>query len=503
MGLTPKIVFILGCIVVYMIAAFLISIRGYKGTETSEDYFLAGRGVNVILLAFTLYATYQSAYMYIGATGFTYTHGVGIWYSNVANLLWAFLFFFIALPIWKLSQVFNYVSQADFFAHRFQSNILRYAIALWMILGLTPYIGSQVMSVAITFETLTEGVIPYVIGAIIFTGGVAIYATIGGLKGIIWTDFMGGVLMLLAIWSGVIFLLPQVGGLSGLFRNIAEQAPELLSLPGPEGLITPAGWFGFMICDALGGTMWIQNWLRFYVGKSWRTVVAMACLVPIGTTLTYVAATIYGLAGKVLIPGLASGDQVMPSLILHYLPVWIGTIVTVGLFAASMTTVDSISIALSASVAKDVVQTINPNVSDKKMQNIGRTAVFLFLVGGALIGYYAKETYLVVLLTLLSLSLSSLLFPLAVAGLYWKRATREGALAGLVVGVIVGVKLLLVGPQFDPYFGMYGGVWAILATTVTMIVVSLLTKPTNKKVLDEISLAMSTQAGSVKTEFKN
>jgi len=181
----------------------------------------------------------------------------------------------------------------------------------------------------------------------------------------------------------------------------------------------------------------------------------------------------------------------MPSLILHNLPLWIGAIITVGLFAASMTTVDSLSIALSTSLTRDVVQRINPDMPDKKMQGIGRMGVLCFLILGALVGYYARGTYLVVLLTLLSLSLSALLFPIAVAGLYWKRATKEGALAGLVVGVIVGVKLLLIGPEFDPYFGMYGGVWAILATTITLILVSLFTQPTKKEIIDEISMAIA------------
>jgi len=491
MGLSSRVIFIFACVLVYIVLAFVIALRGYKETKNVEDYFLAGRGVGVVLLAFTMYATYQSAYMYIGATGFTYTHGVGIWYSNIANLLWAFLFLLIAIPMWKLSRVFKYVSQGDFFAHRYQSNILRYAVAFWMILGLTPYIGSQVMSVGITFETLTEGAIPFAVGAIIYIGAVGVYATIGGMKGVIWTDLMGGIFMLLAIWAGVVFLLPQVGGLTGLFHDVAEKAPELLSLPGPNGLLTPLGWFGFLLCDALGGIMWIQNWLRFYMGKSWRTLAAMACLVPIGTSLTFAAATIYGLSGRVLIPELVRGDQVMPSLILHNLPLWIGAIITVGLFAASMTTVDSLSIALSTSLTRDVVQRINPDMPDKKMQGIGRMGVLCFLIVGALVGYYARGTYLVVLLTLLSLSLSALLFPIAVAGLYWKRATKEGALAGLVVGVIVGVKLLLIGPEFDPYFGMYGGVWAILATTITLILVSLFTQPTKKEIIDEISMAIA------------
>lgn len=483
---------ILGGLTIYIIIAFYIAYRGYGETKhTLDDYFLAGRSVGIVLLAFTMYATYQSAYMYIGATGFTYAHGVGIWYSNVANLLWSFLFLIIAIPMWKLGRKFNYVSQGDFFAHRFESDILRYAVSAWMIMGMTPYIGSQVNSVSITLEVLSNGAIPFALGAVLFVGTVIIYASIGGMKGVIWTDLIQGILMLLAIWFGLIYLLPQVGGIRGLFNGLAEQVPEVLQLPGPNGLLTPGAWFGFLLCDALGGIMWIQNWLRFYIGKSWKTLAAMAFIVPIGTTLTFLAAMLYGLSGRLLIPSLERADAVMPELLVNFLPVGVSVLFIIGLFAASMSTIDSLSLGLSTSLSRDFVQKARPKMSEAKLVSIGRVFVAIFLVVGALVGYYARGTYLVVLLTLLSLSLSSLLFPIAVAGIYWKRATREGALAGLVVGSIVGIRLLLFGPEFDPYFGMYGGVWALLATTVTLIVVSLLTKPTKKEIIDEISEAMS------------
>ena len=482
---------ILGAVVAYVGISAYIGLRGAKETTTTmDDYFLGNRQFGLILMAFTFYATYQSAYMYIGCTGFVYQHGMGIWYSNVANLLWGFLFLVIGIPMWKLSRKFGYVTQGDFFAHRFDSEAVKLFISFWMILGLAPYIGSQVNSVAVTLETLTGGVIPFRWAAVLFIVTVGFYSIVGGARGVVWTDLVQGIIMLIGIWSGIAYLLPKVGGFGGLIGTVAESAPSLLSLPGPHGLLTPMAWLGFMLCDALGGIMWVQNWVRFYMCKSWKVLAALAFIVPIGTTLTYLPATFFGLAGKVLAPDLQVADAVMPTIILNHLPVWIGVLIVVGIFAASMSTVDSLSLGLGSSVAKDVLYKINPKASESSLVRIGKVWTGLFLIIGTLVGYFAKDTHLVVLLTLLSLSLSAVLFPVAVAGLFWPRANKQGALAGLIAGTLIGVKMLLFGPEFDPVFGMYGGVWAMIATTVVMVIVSLITPPTDKKITDEIRLAL-------------
>ena len=485
------IIIIMG-LLIYIAVAVYIGFRGFKTTKkTLEDYYLAGRGVGVILLFFTMYATYQSAYMYIGCTGFTYAHGVGIWYSNVANLLWAFLFLVIAIPMWKLGKNFGYVTQADFFADRFNSEILRLLIAFWMILGLTPYIGSQVMATGKTLETISGGAISFGVAAALYILTVIIYTSLGGLRGVVWTDLVQGLLMLFFIWAGVFMLLPHVGGLGNLFKTVASTKPELLTIPGPKGLLTPGAWLGFMLCDALGGIMWIQNWMRFYIGKTWKTMAMMSFLVPIGTTLTFLPAMIIGLTGSVLTPNLSSADTVFPTLMVEYLPVWITMGLIVGLFAASMSTVDSLSLALSASISKDVYRLILPETDEKTLVKYGRLWIIAFLVIGGLVGYAAAGTWLVVLFTLLSLSLSAILFPVAVAAIYWKRANKYGAIAGIIVGIIVGVKTLLYGPEF--YLGVYGGLWAILACAITLIVVSYLTPLTekDKKTEERISNALA------------
>ncbi|NPV70084.1 MAG: sodium:solute symporter family protein [Firmicutes bacterium] len=487
----PRVVLILSAVAAYVAISMYIGLRGARSTTTTlEDYFLGNRSFGLIFMAFTFYATYQSAYMYIGCTGFVYSHGMGIWYSNVANLLWAFLFLVIGIPMWKLAKKFHYVTQGDFFAHRFDSDVVRMVMAFWMILGLAPYIGSQVKSVSLTLETLTGGVIPFHWGAVIFIATVGFYSITGGARGVVWTDLVQGLIMLVAIWFGLAYLLPQVGGVGGVMKGIAEKHPALLGLPGAKGLLTPQAWFGYMLCDALGGIMWIQNWVRFYMCKTWKTLAAMAVIVPIGTTLTFYPAMLYGFAGKLLVPNLEKADAIMPTLILGYLPVWVGALIVVGLFAASMSTVDSLALALASSVAKDVHQKINPQVSQAKLVGTGKVWTAVFLLGGMLVGYYAKDTYLVVLLTLLSLSLSATLFPVAVAGLFWKRANKQGVIAGLAAGTIVGAKMLLGGPEFDPVFGIYGGVWGMIVTTVVMVVVSLLTPPTNKDITSVIDQAL-------------
>jgi len=487
----PWVIILLG-LAAYILLVLYIGYRGYKVTKrTLEDYYLAGRGLGVLILMFTIFATYQSAYMYIGVTGFTYEHGVGIWYSNAANLLWAFLFIFIGIPLWRLGKAFGYITQADFFAHRFNSNILRLIIALWMVLGLLPYIGSQALATGRTLTTISSGVIALGVAVMLYAITIIIYTSLGGMRSVAWTDLIQGLLMLGLIFVALEVLLGKVGGIPALFEKVYAIKPELLSIPGPKGLMTPEAWLGYLLCDALGGIMWIQNWVRFYAGKSWKTLALMTFLVPIGTTLMFFFSMLVGLCGVVLEPGLPTGDLVFPTLMVKHLPLWATAGVIIGLFAASMSTVDSISLALSSSISKDIITLAKPELDESSLVNLGRLFVVAVIIAGCIVGYYAAGTYLVVLLTLLSLSLSAVLFPIAVAALYWKRANKYGAIAGIIVGIIIGVKTLLFGPEFA--FDIYGGLWAIIGCALTLIIVSLITPVSDKeaKSVEQISRALS------------
>jgi Na+/proline symporter len=160
------------------------------------------------------------------------------------------------------------------------------------------------------------------------------------------------------------------------------------------------------------------------------------------------------------------------------------------MFAASMSTLDSLALALSASIARDVHAKLDPKATPGTLINVARLTTFGVLIVGALIGFFWSGVESIVILQLLGGSLRAIIYPLVIAAIFWRRATKEGAVAGMITGAIVGIKMLVVGPRVDPWIGLFGGIWAMLASLVAMVVVSLLTKPTRKEILDEMREAL-------------
>jgi SSS family solute:Na+ symporter len=282
---------------------------------------------------------------------------------------------------------------------------------------------------------------------------------------------MQGVWMYLAIWVGALVLAYKLfGGPFALWREVAAQRPDLLTLPGPQGFFTPGMWFGMMVVLSFGIVFQPHMMIRYYTAVSGTTIKWLGATTPIFLMTLYIPAALVGLGGAVAMPDLAIPDRIFPELLFTYAPPWLTGIILAGAAAAAMSTLDSILHANMTVLTRDVYQRyIKPDASQAHYINVGRVFVLVLL----LIGYVLSITTFEFLVTLVALSgAGALQLMPAILGVCFptrRLLTRTGVLAGIGVGMVMLCLTLVVFPH---PLGLHGGVWSVLANFLVTIVVS-------------------------------
>ncbi|MGQ9550341.1 MAG: sodium:solute symporter family transporter [Roseiflexus sp.] len=163
------------------------------------------------------------------------------------------------------------------------------------------------------------------------------------------------------------------------------------------------------------------------------------------------------------------------------LPGAVAALVIVGGLAAALSTADGLLIVITSSVALDVYRSLNRHATTRTLLTIGRAALFLVAVLAALTAL--RQLGIIVELVAWAFSIAAAtLFPVLTLGIFWRRANRQGAIAGMITGLLVvagAIVINLLSPTTN-LFGISGpasGIFGIVAALIITIIVSLLTPP--------------------------
>jgi SSS family solute:Na+ symporter len=184
-----------------------------------------------------------------------------------------------------------------------------------------------------------------------------------------------------------------------------------------------------------------------------------------------IISTLFGLQAANLVPGLDNPDQAM-SRLLTRIPLTLGLIIFIGIFAAATSTLGSIVLTLSSLFSRDVAKHINPDISEKTETWVGRLSMLVLLVFCIIFAYFRPG-----LITVLSSMASGgllVMAPTIIATFFWKRATAPAAIVSMVVGGILTAVMYFIG--FYP-LGWWPPVWGLAVTTILFVVISLFSKP--------------------------
>jgi solute:Na+ symporter, SSS family len=475
-----------GLIFAYLLVTIVLGIIANRRLSMNlEDFLLYGRKAGFVVLYLTVVATYHSAFAFLGSGGFFYTHGIGFWDAGVWTVLVGAITYVLGSRIWALGKKFRYITPADMLADFYESEAVRVVTAVVSVLFTILYIQVQARGLGYILSAASGDRIPYELGTFILLLVAAGYLMAGGLRAVYWTDVVQGVWMYLAIWIGALVLAYKLfGGPLELWRRVAAERPDLLTLPGPRGFFTPGMWFGMAIVLSFGIVFQPHIIIRYYTAVSGRTIKWLGATTPIYLMTLYIPAALVGLGGALVMPGLEVPDRIFPELLFNYAPAWLTGIILAGATAAAMSTLDSILHSNMTVLTHDVYQRyIKRDASQAHYIAVGRAIVVGLLAVAYLLSVRTFE-FLVVLVALSGAGALQLM-PAFVGVCFPTRRlfTRAGVLAGIGLGLVTLYVTLFLAPH---PLGLHAGIWSIVVNFLVTIGVSRFTRPPSAETVRRI-----------------
>ncbi|MEA1994886.1 MAG: sodium:solute symporter [Campylobacterota bacterium] len=441
---------------VYIILGYISFLK----TKTEEDWLIAGGKMSGFFVAFSYGATFISAVALIGFAGAGSLFGQGLlWLSFLNIFVGIFIaFVFFGFRTRKMGRALNALTMPGLIGNRFNSRGLQAVSGAIIALFAVSYTTAVFLAIGSLIE-VTFG-IPYRTSILVFTIIVAVYLLAGGLRAVMWTDAIQGVLMLILMVVLYFWIYIKLGGITAAHDQAAAlTAAELAKIGSPAAKLAPNGLtslppFGsvpFMILLSLicgvgiGVLAQPQLVIRYLTAKSER---ALAIAVPLGgifiLCMTFAAfsigplADIFFVKNAIMYPG--TPDKVIPLLLNKFFPFWFVFLFLFGILAAAMSTCDSLFHVVGASIARDIYDKgiMGGKVSSTNALRINRLATAMIII--ATLALSLKPPAAVAIMCTFFFGLMGSTF-LAVytLSLYWKRMTKTGAWAGILSGFLTTV----------------------------------------------------------------
>ena len=467
---------ILVVLLAYLTVLLAIGWWGGKESHDLEGYYVAGKRLPAWVIAFSSNATGESGWLLLGLTGMGYAVGVHAFWVILGEVLGvAAAWVFVARPFKEYTDRYRAITVPDYLTARFRDehHVFRLVSAVIILTMVIAYVAAQLTASGKAFDSfLGTG---YTTGVWIGTAIVLFYTTVGGFKAVAYSDFLQGVLMLGCLVTLPLVAIPAAGGWTSVVAGLEAADPALLKPFGTFGwgLAGFASALGFVaIGFAFLGSP--QLLTRFMAARDQKQIVdgglwAVLCVIGFD-----VGAVFAGMAGRVLFPGLADPETVMPELAGALFPAVFTGIFLVVVLAAIMSTADSLLILASSAVVRDVWQNIfDPEASEERLSLLGKgVTVVLGVVG---LAFALTEARMIFWFVLFAWSgLASAFTPVVLCSLFWPRTTRPGAIAGMVGGFVVTVVWVLVFKE--GFFDLYEMVPGFAAGFILTVGVSLITR---------------------------
>ena len=472
----------LTAVIVYMSILVLVGAWRSRRVKTGDDFLVAGRTLPARVLVFTLLATWVGSGSLFGGAGLGYRSGFSALWQSAGAWVGIALVYFIAPRVRRIAQY----TVPDILELRYGpvarvlgtiTTVLAYAtIAAYQFRG-----GGRLLALVADVDPGTGSLITAVF-CILFT-------SLAGMLSIAYLDVGNGIVITIAVVLGLAFLVDDHGGLSMAMESLR---PEQLTLFGELGPQAAVALFLPTMFLLLGEANMYQ---KFFSARDERAARLAVVGWIVGTIVVETLIDSLGIFGSLSVSGLSPGEseEIVVRVATDVLPPFLGLLLVCGAAAIVVSTANSFLLTPATNLIRDVYQRfINPGVTDAKM--VVYTRLMVVVIGG--LGYIAGDFFP----TILAMALWAYtmygagITPALLGALLWKRATRQGGVASITVGMVTTLGWEMVGlvravdgnPEY--LFGWQTAYPALALSIGTLIVVSLLTSPAKES---EVRLRVS------------
>lgn len=438
----------------YLLIILVIGLVSHKKQTSSTDFVMGNRSLNFWLTALTAHASDMSAWLFMAFPAALFIQGVPSLWIALGLIGGMFLNWqFVAEKLRVETEKYNSYTLSTYFERRFfdPTGTIRIVTALMSVIFLTIYLSAGLYGMGLLFGALF-GLNQY-IGLTVAVSVVMIYTFFGGFVTVAWTDFFQGIYLLIVLIITAVVAYLSIPSFETIQTIAASKDISLNLIPD------------FSFSSIITLVFLILSWGLGYYGQPHIVTKFMGIKTPseikkskyFGMTwqiLSLGAAAAVGIIGIALFPeGLANPELVFVETVKTlFHPLAVGFILC-GLVAANMSTMDSQILVCASVLSEDLYKHIfKKAASPKDLLKVSRAAVVLISLLSLLIAFYSTASILNIVLYAWS-GLGCAFGPLVITSLYFKRANRYGAIAGILSG------------------GILAGIWPILNPYITDLAV--------------------------------
>lgn len=468
-------------IVIIYFALLIVAVTKYGKSKSGgiEEFAVAGRSFPWYMILFTVLGSWMVGGVFIAEFGWAVTDGAIGYYAAIYGLTGLIFFYYIAPRVWLWGKVHNLYNMPDVVGLRFNNSKLVYIVALaagfiiswpWQVMAL--------MTFGYTINELSYGYIPMQPAIGIFAVIIAFYCIYGGMRSVVVTDFIQGILCCVVVMAGILAVMHlEFGGMGAMFERVLTEKPDFLIVNDTKYMVS------IIISSTLGAYCFPEIYNRIFLARSVRDVKMTVRLSPIIMFISIFLIISLGIGGS-LLPSLNGSVEAAESGFLTIFAEAGGPLLlafaAVVIIAAEMSSIDSQMTVMGTIFAINIVGPLKKEgLSDKAKVMISRWFIAFWTLAMYSITFFDLPqliTYAVVTYEFLSI-----LFPTIILSILWRRGNAVTSFASMVVGWSV-CGAMQIWPELQDMIGGWGAGFAgAMSSTLTYVVLASMT-PVDERV---------------------
>ena len=495
---------ILIAIVIYLCMMVVIGAVFSKKNKNTDDFYLGGRKLGPIVTAMSAEASDMSSWLLMGLPAVALMTGVAeAFWTALGLAVGTYLnWLFVAKRLRVYTSKIDAVTLPDFFAKRFgdDKHIITLIAALFIVVFFIPYTASGFAACGKLFSSLFN--VQYEVAMILSALVIVVYCTLGGFLAASTTDFIQAIIMTIALFVVVFAGVGVMNGFGTIFDNVSNFDGYMDVFKGYDVASKTTGSYGALpvastLAWGLGYFGMPHILLRFMAIedkkklKTSRRVASVWVVISMGVAIL-IGIIGYSLMKEAIVPTYANASaaetiivDVAKWIASHgYVPAFIGGVILAGILASTMSTADSQLLAAASSVSQNLVQeTFKKKLSEKKGMILARVCVFVISVIAVFLALDPSSSVFRIV-SFAWAGFGAVFGPMVLFGLFWKRMTKWGAIAGMITGgATIFIWKFVVREVFaDTILNIYELLPAFIVASIFIVIISLVTKAPDEKV---------------------
>ena len=470
---------LLSFIIVYLLISIAVGLYASKRVHNTADYAVAGRSLPLAVVIATTFATWFGSETVLGVPAKFVQNGIGSVVEDPfgASLCLVFVGLFFAYKLYKR----NLITIGDYYRQRYGQGV-EVICSLVIMVSYLGWVAAQITALGLVFNLITLGAVSTAQGMVIGTLVVLIYTLYGGMWSVAMTDFI----QMIVIAAGLMVIAWYAAGLAGGADKVLDYAIENNKLQFfPTGGTKEWLFFTAAAMTLMLGSIPQQDvFARVMSSKDAKTAIRGPVIGGILYFLFALVPMFVVMAAVVIMPestaSLLKDDpqKILPTLVMEKMPLLLQIAFFGALLSAIMSTASATLLAPSTTFVENILRNIRPGMSDAATLKAMRISVVVFTA--AVLAYaitmQGKPIYDLVS-GAYQITLVGAFVPL-VFGLYWHRATTQGAVLSIVLGIVTWLLFTYVpslAVSFPPQLA------GLIAALLGMLIGSLLPQKLSDK----------------------